>query len=210
MNSVLVWLLLCLFFWAAGLPLFFLILLEKHVDLRSYRKLGMAGQLSFTNTPTRVLSLEILILVVSQALNAVAARLLITNFNDITALMLLYFPPLPIVSLILMYRFERNSIREASQKHSLKTKVFVTNLILDLVFHALYQKVLLWSFTFAESDILGSGGDDAKQIITLSVGAVLLLIPFALLKLLIQHKLVKLTRDDATSNTTPGYVFRIK
>jgi len=201
---------LFLLFLVAGLPLFVLIFLEKCVDLRSYRKLGMTGKLSFTNAPTRVLSLEILILVVSQVLNALTACLLITNFNDISALILLYFPPLPILSLILMYLLERKSIHESSQKHSFKTKLFITDLILDLVFHASYHIVMVWSFSFLEIGILGSGADNSKQDMILSVGAIILFILFALLKILIQHELVKLTRYDAKNDTAPSYDFRLK
>lgn len=201
---------LFLLFLAAGLPLFLLILLEKCVDLRSYRKLGMTGKLSFINAPTRVLSLEILILVVAQVLNALAACLLITNFNDITILIILYFPPLPILSLILMYLFERKSIRESSQKHLFKTNLFITDLILDLVFHASYHILMVWSFSFIEIGILGSSGDSSKQDMILSVGAIILFILFALLKLLIQHELVKLTRYDAKNDTSPSYDFRLK
>ncbi len=199
-----------LLFLAAGLPLFVLILLEKCVDLRSYRKLGMTGKLAFTNAPTRVLSLEILILVVAQVLNALAACLLITNFNDITTLIILFFPPLPLLSLILMYLLERKCILESSQKHSFKTKLFITDLILDLVFHASYHILMVWSFSFIEIGILGSGGDSSKQGMILSVGAVILLILFALLKLLIQHELMKLTHYDAKNDTAPRYQFRLK
>ena len=89
-----------LLFLAAGLPLFLLTLLEKCVDLRSYRKLGMTDKIA------KVWSLEILILVVAQVLNALAACLLITDFNFISALILLFFPPLPIWALIVLYLFE--------------------------------------------------------------------------------------------------------
>jgi len=201
MNQVLSLFLLFSFF---GLPLFVLIFLEKCVDLRSYRKLGMTDKIA------KVWSLEILILVVAQVLNALAACLLITNFNDISALILLYFPPLPILSLILMYLLERKSIREASQKHSFKTKLFITDLILALAFHASYQGLLIWSFSFIEIGILGSGGDSSKQDLILLIGAVILLILFTLLKLLIQHELVKLTRYDAKNDTSPSYDFRLK
>ena len=185
-----------------GLPLFLLILLEKCVDLRSYRKLGMTGKLAFTNALTRVLSLEILILVISQLLNALAACLPFTNDNPIMIFIILFFPPLPILSLILMYLLERKSIREASQKHSFKTKLFITDLILDLVFHASYHIVMVWSI-LAEIQKLGSGGNGL-------IGAIILFILFALLKLLIQHELVKLTRYDEKNETAPRYQFRLK
>ncbi|MBE6621347.1 MAG: hypothetical protein E7630_00175 [Ruminococcaceae bacterium] len=188
-----------------GLPLFLLILMEKCVDLRSYRKLGMTGKLSFANAPKRVLSLELLILVVSQVLNALAACLLLSNFHIITELILLYFPPLPIFSLILMYLLERKSIREASQKHSFKTKLFIINLILALAFHASYQGLLIWSFSFAEFGILGGGGDSSKQDIVLLVGSVALLVLFAFIKILIQKWLVKRTSDSSPTHDKESY-----
>ena len=196
MNQVLSLFLLFSFF---GLPLFVLIFLEKCVDLRSYRKLGMTDKIA------KVWSLEILILVVAQVLNALAACLLITNFNDISALILLYFPPLPILSLILMYLLERKSIREASQKHSFKTKLFIINLILALAFHASYQGLLIWSFSFAEFGILGGGGDSSKQDIVLLVGSVALLVLFAFIKILIQKWLVKRTSDSSPTHDKESY-----
>jgi len=186
-----------LLFLAAGLPLFLLTLLEKCVDLRSYRKLGMTDKIA------KVWSLEILILVVAQVLNALAACLPFTNDNPIMIFIILFFPPLPIWALIVLYLFERKSIREASQKHTFKTKLLVTNLILDLVFHLSYHVLLGWSI-FAEIENLGSGGNG------ILIGAVILLILFALLKLLIQHEFMKLTRYDAKNETAPRYQFRLK
>jgi len=208
---------LFLLFSLLGLPLFLLILLEKCVDLSSYRKLSMMGKLSFVSAPKRILSLEIWILVVSQVLNALAIALLIANVNAlqilfyfIPLLILFYFPLLTILSLILMYLLERKSIREASLKHSFKTKACITNLILDLVFQAAYHILLAWSFSFAEIGFWGSGGDGTKQDFILLIGAVILLVIFAFLKLLIQHELVRLAGCDAKNNKTPGYEFRLK
>jgi len=185
---------LFLLFLAAGLPLFVLILLEKCVDLRSYRKLGMTDKIA------KVWSLEILILVVSQVLNALAACLLITNFNDISALILLYFPPLPIWALIVLYLFERKNIHDALHKHSFKTKLLVTNLVLPLAFHISYQYFLLWYII----------GDDLlepttfKQHMIFGIGNILLIILFVFIKILVQKQLVKRIRNQLLTEQVPS------
>ena len=191
MNQVLSLFLLFSFF---GLPLFVLILLEKCVDLRSYRKLGMIDKIA------KLWSLEILILVVAQVLNALAACLLITDFNSVSALILLFFPPLTISALIVLYLFERKSIHDALHKHSFKTKLFVTNLVLALAFHILYQHLLCWVIV---GDDLWEPTPVEYQLIS-GVGIILSFILFVCIKLLVQKQLVKRIRNQLLTEQVPS------
>lgn len=171
-----------------GLPLFALIAFEKSVDLHSYRKLGMTDKIK------KHLMLELLILIVAQVLNAVVASLILVVIREV--LFLLVFPPLPVLSFIPMYLWERKSIPEASQKHSLKIRSFVADLILTSVYLASCTCFTLWwlSSYLGEADIL-FGGDNldvnAKWGGILFVGSILLVVVFALIKIIVQKVLVK-------------------
>ena len=189
-----------------GIPLFLLIFLEKCVDWRSYRKLGM---IDIDNTE-KILSREFLILFVAQILNNAAIICLLSTIEGCAGEISLFMicSPLPIQSLMLMHALERKSVQNVPSKHSLPKKSFVTDWILAIIFGVTYPCFLIWCLVNDLNESDWFGGDNSKVntkwgIIWL-IGTILLLIVFALIKILVQKQLVKRIRNQLLTEQVPS------
>lgn len=164
------------------LPSALFIMVEKCVDLRSYKKACMA------NHTTRLLIIELLIISCVHLLNASISCFLYTCAQWLWNVAAFFTPlSMPFLSLIPMYLIERTALDRVAQKRDIHTKSFAWNLILALVFHV---SCIVFGFcsiiTFSELGIFGEKVDNTKAGIALIVVHIVLFVIFVLFKIVIQ------------------------
>lgn len=192
---------LFLVFWLYAIPNFVIILFAKCTDVVSYKNLRM------TDKTAKLLFINLFIVEAAHILAAGIESLLVLWWKDtIFSSPLALIPIFTVLPLIILHFIERKYTSPTLSTPTPQKRIVVTNIVQALIFNISYGCFFYWYLVASIEDtfvIMGTVDPklEKKWNFIFFIGIFALMISFAIIKLVIQTRILKKKSDDSLSQS---------